>query len=57
VFSEERYGVGIAKGDTALQEFINAMFTDGGETWQAIFDKNLGASGVTGTQPKVDPVG
>ena len=57
VFSEERYGVGIAKGDTALQEFINTMFTDGGETWQAIFDKNLGASGVTGTQPKVDPVG
>ena len=56
VFSEERYGVGIAKGDTALQEFINTMFTDGGETWQAIFDKNLGASGVKGTQPEVDPV-
>jgi len=57
VFSEERYGVGIAKGDTALQEFINTMFTDGGETWQAIFDKNLGASGVKTTQPEVDPVG
>ena len=55
-FSEERYGVGIAKGDTALQEFINTMFTDGGDTWQAIFDKNLGASGVKATQPKVDPV-
>lgn len=57
VFSEERYGVGIAKGDTALQEFINTMFTDGGDTWQAIFDKNLGASGVKATQPEVDPVG
>lgn len=57
VFSEERYGVGIAKGDTALQEFINTMFTDGGDTWQAIFDKNLGASGVKGEQPAVDPVG
>ena len=57
VFSEERYGVGIAKGDTALQEFINKMFTDGGDIWQAIFDKNLGASGVKATQPKVDPVG
>ncbi|WP_454141691.1 glutamate ABC transporter substrate-binding protein [Microbacterium lacticum] len=56
VFSEERYGVGIAKGDTAFQEFINKMFTDGGETWTAIFDKNLGASGVKGTQPEVDPV-
>ena len=39
VFSEERYGVGIAKGDTAFQEFINKTFTDGGEIWTAIFDK------------------
>ncbi len=54
VFSEERYGVGIAKGDTAFQEFINTMFTDGGEVWTAIFEKNLGASGVEATQPKVD---
>lgn len=53
-FSEERYGVGIAKGDTALQEHINTMFTDGGDIWQAIFDKNLGASGVSGEQPEVD---
>lgn len=57
VFSEERYGVGIPKGDTAFQEFINTMFTDGGDVWTAIFQKNLGASGVDGTQPKVDPVG
>ncbi|WP_345802142.1 glutamate ABC transporter substrate-binding protein [Microbacterium sp. AZCO] len=56
VFSEERYGVGIAKGDTALQEFINTMFTDGGDIWQAIFDKNLGSAGVSGEQPAVDPV-
>lgn len=57
VFSEERYGVGIAKGDTAFQEFINTVFTNGGDVWTAIFEKNLGASGVTGTQPAVDPVG
>ncbi|WP_336632440.1 MULTISPECIES: glutamate ABC transporter substrate-binding protein [unclassified Microbacterium] len=56
-FSEERYGVGIAKGDTAFQEFINTMFTDGGSVWTAIFEKNLGASGVKATQPEVDPVG
>jgi len=56
-FSEERYGVGIAKGDTAFQTFINTMFTDGGSTWQAIFDKNLGASGVKATQPQVDAAG
>ena len=56
VFSEERYGVGLAKGDTAMQEFINKMFTDGGDIWQAIFDKNLGPAGVKGAQPEVDPV-
>ena len=56
VFSEERYGVGLAKGDTALQEHINTLFTDGGDVWQAIFDKNLGAAGVEGQQPAVDPV-
>ncbi|MEV8241036.1 glutamate ABC transporter substrate-binding protein [Microbacterium testaceum] len=55
-FSEERYGVGLAKGDTAFQEFVNTMFTDGGSTWEAIFEKNLGASGVKGEQPAVDPV-
>ncbi len=55
-FSEERYGVGLAKGDTAFQEFVNTMFTDGGSTWEAIFEKNLGASGVAGEQPAVDPV-
>ncbi|WP_243076733.1 glutamate ABC transporter substrate-binding protein [Microbacterium sp. SS28] len=56
VFSEERYGVGLTKGDTALQEYINTMFTDGGDIWQAIFDKNLGPAGVEGEQPEVDPV-
>ncbi|MET0887617.1 MAG: glutamate ABC transporter substrate-binding protein [Mycetocola sp.] len=56
VFSEERYGVGLEKSDAALQEYINTMFTDGGDIWQAIFDKNLGPAGVEGTQPAVDPV-
>ncbi|MEU1973611.1 glutamate ABC transporter substrate-binding protein [Microbacterium sp. NPDC019599] len=56
VFSEERYGVGLAKGDTVLQEHINTLFTDGGDIWQAIFDKNLGPAGVEGDQPDVDPV-
>jgi glutamate transport system substrate-binding protein len=56
VFSEERYGVGIPKGDTALEQFIDDMFTEGGDVWQAIFDKNLGPAGVAGTQPAVDPV-
>ncbi|WEK60254.1 MAG: glutamate ABC transporter substrate-binding protein [Candidatus Microbacterium colombiense] len=53
-FTEERYGVGLAKDDAALQEFINTMFTDGGDIWQAIFDKNLGTSGIEVSQPTVD---
>ncbi|MER7447027.1 glutamate ABC transporter substrate-binding protein [Microbacterium sp. NPDC097977] len=53
-FTEERYGVGVAKDDAALQEFINTMFTDGGDIWQAIFDKNLGSSGIEVSQPAVD---
>ncbi|UYO96018.1 glutamate ABC transporter substrate-binding protein [Microbacterium sp. M28] len=53
-FTEERYGVGLAKGDAVLQEHINTLFTDGGDIWQAIFDKNLGSSGIEVEQPAVD---
>ncbi|MBO3663380.1 glutamate ABC transporter substrate-binding protein [Microbacterium stercoris] len=53
-FSEERYGVGLADGDTALQEHINTLFTDGGDVWQALFDTWLAPSGVKGEQPAVD---
>jgi len=54
LFTEERYGVGFTKGDSALQEHINTLFTDGGDIWQAIFDKNLGDSGIKVEQPAVD---
>ena len=53
-FSEENYGVGLRKGDDALRAHINDLFTEGGDTWQAIFDKNLGESGITVEQPAVD---
>ena len=53
-FSEERYGVGIQKGDTVFVDFVNEMFTDGGDIWTAIFEKNLGASGIEVEQPTVD---
>ena len=53
-FSVEKYGIGLAKGDDALREHINTLLTDGGDTWQAIFDKNLGESGITVEQPAVD---
>jgi glutamate transport system substrate-binding protein len=46
-FSEERYGVGIKKGDTATCEKINAAITkmvDDG-SWQKVVDANLGPAG------------
>lgn len=54
LFTEERYGVGLEKGDDALRTHINDLFTDGGDIWQAIFDKNLGSSGIEVDQPAVD---
>jgi glutamate transport system substrate-binding protein len=53
-FSEERYGVGLQKGDSALQGHINALFTDGGDIWKALFDKHLAPAGISGEQPAVD---
>ena len=60
-FSEERYGVGIKKGDTALCEKINTALTkmveDG--AWQKAVDDNLGPAGfkvdTAVNPPKPDP--
>lgn len=54
LFTEENYGVGLTKGDDVLRTHINELFTDGGDIWQAIFDKNLGSSGIEVEQPAVD---
>ncbi len=59
-FSEERYGVGIKKGDTKLCNAINEalvkMVADG--SWQAALDKTVGPSGfkpdATSNPPKPD---
>jgi glutamate transport system substrate-binding protein len=53
-FTVEKYGVGLPKGDDALRAFINDMFTNGGDTWTAIYDSTLGQSGTTVEQPTVD---
>jgi glutamate transport system substrate-binding protein len=56
-FSDERYGIGLKKGDTDLRTKINdaiaKMEQDG--SWKAAFDKNLGPAGITApTPPPVD---
>ena len=60
-FSEERYGVGLKKGDTELCGKVNAaldkMVADG--AWQKAVDDNVGPSGfkvdTTTNPPKPDP--
>jgi len=60
-FSEERYGIGIKKGDTATCEKINTaigkMISSG--EWQKAIDKNLGPAGFkvdsATNPPKQDP--
>lgn len=54
LMTEEKYGVGLTKGDDVLRAHINDLFTNGGDVWQAIFDKNLGGSGIKVDQPAVD---
>lgn len=56
-FSEERYGIGLKKGDGELRTKINdaleKMAKDG--SWKAAFEKNLGPAGIaTPTPPPVD---
>ena len=52
-FSEERYGIGLKKGDSELRAKINdalaKMESDG--AWKAAFDKNLGPAGLTAPEP------
>lgn len=58
-FSEERYGIGLKKGDTALCQKVTDAITkmvSSGE-WQKIVDKNLGPAGYkpgTGNPPTPD---
>jgi glutamate transport system substrate-binding protein len=60
-FSEERYGIGIKKGDTAtckkIDTAIQKMIDDG--SWQKAVDANLGQSGfkpnAAANPPKPDP--
>ena len=52
-FSEEKYGIGLKKGDTELQTKINDAITkmeqDG--AWKAAWDKNLGPAGIEAPAP------
>ena len=55
-FSEEPYGVGLPKGDTALRNFLNDSLEEAVEdgTWQEAYDYTLGGSGEDPEPPTVD---
>ncbi|GAB2994310.1 glutamate ABC transporter substrate-binding protein [Amycolatopsis acidiphila] len=54
-FSQEPYGVGLNKDDSALRnkidDLLQASLDDG--TWQKIYDSTLGKSGSTATKPTI----
>lgn len=54
LFSVERYGVGLRKGDTALTDHIDQLFAGGGAVLRALFDEYLAPSGVFAEQPAID---
>ncbi|GAB3499286.1 glutamate ABC transporter substrate-binding protein [Amycolatopsis cihanbeyliensis] len=55
-FSEEPYGVGVPKEDTALREKVNdilqSALDDG--TWDQIYDATLGKSGAPADKPTIE---
>ncbi len=57
-FSEERYGIGYKKGDTAFCEFLNKTLQDAitNGDWKKAWDKTLSDSGAQAPQPPtLDP--
>jgi glutamate transport system substrate-binding protein len=55
-FSNEPYGIGLKKGDTALRAFVNdtiQKIEDNG-TWKKLFDNDVSSGGVKAELPKLD---
>jgi glutamate transport system substrate-binding protein len=55
-FSQEKYGIGMLKGDTVLRAKVNDILEAAGKdgSWKKIYDSTLGKAGSTATQPAVD---
>jgi len=55
-FSDEPYGIGLKKGDTAFRTFLNdtiQKLEDNG-TWKKLFNKDVASGGVSPELPKID---
>jgi glutamate transport system substrate-binding protein len=53
-FTNEGFGIGIAKGDDALRHFVNDLLTANPDEWKQIFSDTLGSSGVELEPAQVD---
>ena len=55
-FSEEPYGIGVAKDDTAIRNKINDILEQAAASgeWKRVYDATLGKSGTTAEPPQVD---
>ena len=55
-FSQEPYGIGLAKDDTVLRGKINDILQTAEDdgTWKQIYDGTLGKSGAASTPPPID---
>lgn len=53
-FTEEGFGIGIAKGNDSLRHYINGLLSDNTDVLEGIFEENLGTSGTTFEQPAIN---
>lgn len=53
-FTEEGFGIGMAKGNDSLRHYINALLTDNTAVLEGLFDSNLGASGSSFELPQIN---
>lgn len=53
-FTEEGFGIGMAKGNDSLRQYINELLENNTDVLSDIFDDNLGESGLTYEPTEVD---
>ncbi|PWB98208.1 glutamate ABC transporter substrate-binding protein [Homoserinimonas hongtaonis] len=53
-FTNEGFGIGLAKGNDSLRSYINGLLTDKTAVWKQIYEETLGTSGVELEPAEVD---
>ena len=53
-FTEEGFGIGLAKGNDSLRHYVNELLSENGSVLESIFERNLGDSGTAFEQPQIN---